>query len=190
MPTRPEIAALLRRPNAEAMPPLPELAIPSWWRAFAALAIALVAQATVLHGLQVRGGSISFTLLVVLWFAASAGTARGAFFGLIAGACEDAVAGGSGIAWTIATPLCAAVAARIVRGIGWDHPLFLGAVAGLAALLRMVTFWLVLRAQHLNPDLGAPAVHAALWSAAFDALAVLAATALFRDLRPRRVERD
>jgi rod shape-determining protein MreD len=189
MAHRANLAALLQRPNAAAMPPLPALALPSWRRAFLALAVALLAQTTVLHDVHVRGGTISFVLLVVLWFAASAGAARGAFFGLIAGACEDAISGGTGAAWTVATPLAAALAARAVRAIGWDHPLFLGAVTAFAAFARTIVFWLVLQAERTTPNLDTPAVHAALWSAALDAAVAIVLTATLRGLRPPRVER-
>jgi rod shape-determining protein MreD len=182
-------AAALQRTAAAAMPPMPALAHTSWRWGFAALALALIAQATVLHGLHVRGGTISFVFLVVLWFATGAGTARGAFFGLIAGTLEDAISGGTGAAWTLATPLAAAFAARLVGATGWDHPLFLGLVTAFAALLRSLIFWLVLRAEHPLVVLDAPTLHAALWSAALDAVVVVAATAVFRRLRPLRVNR-
>jgi rod shape-determining protein MreD len=169
------------------MPPAPALALPSWWRAFGALAAALIAQATLLAGLHVRGGSISLALLVVLWYAVRAGTARGAFFGLVAGACEDAVAGGTGIAWTVATPLAAMLAARVVRGLRSDNPLFLAGVAGACAFVRILAFWLMLRAQHLMPVLDAPALHAALWSAVSDGTLALAVLLAFKNLRPLHV---
>ena len=76
------------------------------------------------------------------------------------------------------------IAARIVGATGWDHPLFLGLVTMLAACVRSVAFWLVLRAEHPIVALGSPAAHAALWSAALDALVVVAATAALRNLRP------
>jgi len=181
--------ATLQRTGAQAMPPMPALAHTSWRWGFAALIVALLAQTTVLHGFTVRGGTISFAFLVVLWFATGAGTARGAFFGLIAGALEDAVSGASGVAWTFATPIAAAAAARIVTATGWDHPLFLGLVAAVAVALRSIVFWLVLRAEQPLVALDSHAVHAALWSVALDALAVVLATSAFRRLRPQRVNR-
>jgi rod shape-determining protein MreD len=178
-----------RASAAEAMPEMPALAHTSWRWGLGALLVALLAQTTLLHGLQVRGGTISFAFLVVLWFAASAGTARGALFGLIAGALEDAFSGGAGAAWTFATPLAAIVAARSVRTTGWDHPLFLGFVTVVAACLRSFVFWFVTRAEHPLVPLDATTVHAALWSAALDALVVVIATAALPRLRPLRVDR-
>jgi rod shape-determining protein MreD len=171
------------------MPPAPALTLPSWRRAFLTLAVALIAQTTVLHSVGARGGTISFVFLVVLWFATAAGTAKGALFGLIAGACEDALAGATGAAWTVATPLSAALAARIVRGTGWDHPLFLGLVTGCAAISRSLLAWFVLRLEHLVATPGEAAMHAALWSATLDALVAGVATTAFRSLRPLRVDR-
>jgi cell shape-determining protein MreD len=184
---RPSLAVLPR--GITSMPPMPALVVPSWRWAFAALGIALIAQATVLHGMQFRGGSVSLVFLVVLWFAAAGGPARGAFFGLIAGACSDALAGGTGAAWTVSTPVAAALAARVVGLSGWDHPLFLGLIAAFAALARTVAFWLVLRAEGGPMNIGAPEAHAALWSAALDGVVAAVALLAFHQLRPPHVDR-
>lgn len=169
------------------MPPMPALDAPPWRWSFVALAIALLAQATVMARVHVRGGSLSLVLLVTVWFATRAGVARGALFALIAGACEDAVAGNTGAAWTVATPVAAVLAGRIVRALGSDNPVMFGAVVGLAALVRIVVFRLVLQAQQMAAGFDAGSLHAALWSAAFDA--VLAALVLLAAprLRPLRV---
>jgi rod shape-determining protein MreD len=172
------------------MPPMPALDVPPWGAAFAALAVALIAQSTVLHALRFRGGTLSFVLLIVVWFAVRAGTARGAFFGLIAGACEDALAGITGAAWTIATPLAAVLAARTVRGIGSANPLLFAAVVALTSLFRTFACWFVVRAEGLPLGLDLADVHAALWSAALNAIVATVALLAVPALRPLRVDRD
>jgi rod shape-determining protein MreD len=177
-----------RGSRAAAMPPMPALDAPPWRAAFAALAIALLLQTTLLHALRVRGGSLSFVLLIVVWFAARAGGLRGAFFGLVAGACEDALSGVTGAAWTIATPLVAALAGRTLRAIGSGNPLvFASAVAG-ASLLRTLMFWFVLRAEGSRFALSPPGVHQVLWSSAFDAALALVVLLCVPRLRPLRVD--
>jgi rod shape-determining protein MreD len=171
------------------MPPMPALDAPPWGAAFAALAAALLAQTTVLHAFRFRGGGLSLVLLIVVWFAARGGTARGAFFGLIAGACEDALAGVTGAAWTIATPLAAVLAARVVRGIGSANPLLFAAVVALASFFRVLVFWFVVRAEGARLNLASVDLHATLWSSVIDALIAAAVLLAVPSLRPLRVDR-
>jgi rod shape-determining protein MreD len=153
------------------------------------LVLAALAQTTVLHGLGVHGGVPSLVLLVVAWFSARAGAWRGALFGLAAGLLEDALAGWTGAAWMLATPLAAALVGRIGRTSFGDTIFVLVPLVGLASLLRTFAFWLALRA------LGRPFVvddftlHAALWSAVFNAAFALVLLVVFPRLRPLHVER-
>ncbi|MBV9102716.1 MAG: hypothetical protein JO060_03945, partial [Candidatus Eremiobacteraeota bacterium] len=164
------------------------VAVPPWWRTFAIFAIALFFQATVLHDVQVRGVTVSFAFLVVLWYAVSAGGLRAAFFGLVAGACEDGFSGASGAAWTIATPLAAALAGELVSATGWDHPAFLGLVAFVASFVRTVAFWIVLRAFGASGNTApTPDLRMALLSAAAMGAVALVVMAFFSRLRPLRV---
>lgn len=167
---------------------MPALDAPPWGAAFAALAVSLLAQTTLLHAVRFRGGSVSFVLLVVVWFAARSGALRGAFFGLIAGACEDALSGITGAAWTVATPLAAAFAGRTMRAAGSDNPLVFAAVGALASLVRIVACWFVLRAEGSPLGLHSPGIHAALWSSVLDAAVAAAVLTLVPRLRPLRVD--
>jgi rod shape-determining protein MreD len=171
------------------MPPMEALDTPPWGAAIAALAVALLAQTTILHGLRFRGGGVSWVLLIVVWFAARAGPARGAFLGLCAGACEDALGGATGAAWTIATPLVAAAAGGALRLIGSANPLWFALIAGAAALARALLARGILQAQGSPAIVDAATLHALLWSALFDALVAAAALVAFPKLRPFRVDR-
>lgn len=179
----------VRTAAAEAMPPMPALDAPPWRSAFAALAIALLFQTTLLHGLRVHGGSVSFVLLIVVWFAARAGSMRGAFFGLVAGACEDALAGVTGAAWTVATPLVAALTARTLRAVGSDNPLVFASTVALASLMRILGASFVLRAEGSRIGVNPLSIHDALWSSALDAAVALVVLICLPRLRALRVDR-
>jgi len=167
---------------------MPALDAPPWGWAFLALAVALLAQATLLHALRLRGGHLGLVVLVAVWFATRAGVARGLLFALIAGACEDAVAGNSGAAWTFATPLAVAAGGGALRLLGSANPLVFAAFAGATAILRLVLFRLIAQLQGGSAGFDASALHAALWSALLDAaLAAIVLLALPR-LRPLRVD--
>jgi rod shape-determining protein MreD len=174
---------VLQSRSATALAPPSALDQPSWARGLLALAVALLAQSTVLHAVHVHGGTLSLTFLVVAWFAIASGTARGALFGLVAGALEDGLCGATGAAWTLATPAAAAVAARVVRGTRWDHPAFVGPVVAAATLLRTVLFWLVSRAEGHVPVLDAAAGRGALWTAVLTGAMAVAVAVAFPKLR-------
>ena len=76
---------------------------PAWWGVALALVAALVLQTSVAPWLAVRGARVSFVTLIVAWYALRTGSLHGVTFGLIAGSCEDALAGSTGVAWTFAT---------------------------------------------------------------------------------------
>jgi rod shape-determining protein MreD len=179
----------MQRANPSAMPPMAALDTPPWAAAFGALVVALLLQTTILHAAQFRGGIVSWVFLVVVWFAVRGGPARGALFGLCAGVCEDAVAGDTTAAWTVATPLVAAAVGRLSPWIGAANPLGFAALAGAAALARIVVYRLILQAQGLPPGFDATNAHAALWSALLDALAACLILVLFPRLRPLHVDR-
>jgi rod shape-determining protein MreD len=170
------------------MPPMAALDAPPWRWSFGALALALLAQATVLNLLHVHGGALSVVLLVTVWFAARAGVWRGALFALIAGACEDAVAGNTGAGWTFATPIAAVLGGRIVRAVDSDNPLLFGAVVALAALVRLLAFRLILQAQDPGAGFDGAGLHAALWSAALDGVVASIVLIVVPRLRPLRVD--
>ncbi|MDQ2908911.1 MAG: hypothetical protein M3R44_06120 [Candidatus Eremiobacteraeota bacterium] len=156
---------------------------PSGWVAAGALALALALQSSLAPFLAVRGGTVSLVLLVVGWYALRAGAVRGIAFGLVAGACEDALAGTTGVAWMFATAVAAALAGRFARTWVSDTMLILVPGAAGLTLVRFAAFAIVMQGE--GRPLGLPLVHlhAVLWQALLDA--VLAFVAL--RLRPQLV---
>jgi hypothetical protein len=91
----------MNRKTSLKSPPSVAIFDPEWWKVASALLIAMLLQTTLLPHLTPRGALISPAFLIVLWYAANGGALRGAFFGLIVGACEDAFSI-TGVAWTFA----------------------------------------------------------------------------------------
>ena len=151
---------------------------PSTWRAALGLAAALLVQASLAPYLTFRGTSISFVLLAVLWYATRAGAARGLVFGLIAGACEDALAGGSAPAWTFSTGAIGFVWGRSSGTHFAEARAWLVAGAFVATLLRYGMYAAVLQAAGRPLALPGTHFHAILWQSALNALAMLVALAL------------
>ena len=142
---------------------------PPWPYVAAALGGALVLQATLAPFLAFRGATVSFVLLVVAWYGVRTGSLLGLTLGLIAGACEDALAGTTGVAWTFSTALAGLLAGRIARTWLADLPLALVPGAAALTLVRYAAFAIVLQIEGRN--LGAPEahLHVVLWQAALDA---------------------
>lgn len=114
---------------------------PEWWKIAIALYVALLAQTTLL-----RDTTASPALLLVLWYAVNAGVMRGALFGLLVGACEDAL-GAGGAAWTFADAATGAFAGALARTLpGSPLPASL-AVIPLTAARYLVFLW-VLHNEH------------------------------------------
>jgi rod shape-determining protein MreD len=151
---------------------------PSTWRAALGLAAALVVQSTLAPYLTLRGASISFVLLAVVWYATRAGSARGLVFGLIAGACEDALAGGTAPAWTFSTGAIGFVWGRLGGTHFGESRGWLVAGAFLATLVRYGAFVAVLQASGRPLALPGPHFHAILWQSVFNAVVMLGALAL------------
>ncbi len=151
---------------------------PSGWIAAGALGLALTLQSTLAPYLAVRGATVSLVLLVVGWYALRAGTVRGVAFGLVAGACEDALAGTTGVAWMFATAVAAAVAGRFART--WVSDTMIVLVPGTAALtlLRFAAFVIVMQGEGRGLALPLVAVHAVLWQALLDAAVAFVALRL------------
>ena len=156
------------RPLETAAPAL-EPSAPVAWRVAVALAVALVLQATVLPPLALRGAVPSLVVLLAGWYGVRAGVLRGFTFGLVAGACEDALAGTTGVAWTFATALAAAGAGRLHRT--WLADTKLALVPGAAAIgvLRYTAFAILMRVQARPLALPAAHVKTVLVQAALDA---------------------
>lgn len=155
---------------------------PLWWSVALALVLALGIQSSFAPFLAFRGATPSLVTLVVGWYAIRTGVARGLAFGLFAGACEDALAGGTGIAWTFATGFVGAVAGRLAGTSLADTKLVLVPGAAIVTLVRVAVFSLILAANHFPIPLGPALVHVALWQSAIDAALAYVALARFPSL--------
>ena len=160
-----------REPSAPAFVPAP----PVWWHVAFALVAALAVQSTLAPVFAFRGASVSFVLLVVAWYAVRTGTLRGLTFALIAGACEDALAGTTGAAWTFATALVGLIFGRIAGTWLADTPLVLVPAIALGTIVRYGAFALVLQLEGRPLAMALEHLHAVLWQALLDALVTFAA---------------
>ncbi len=146
---------------------------PVWWHVALALAAALLLQSTIGPRLAFRGASVSFVTLIVAWYAVRTGSFHGLMFGLIAGACEDALAGATGVAWTFATALVGLLCGRLSRTWLADTRLVLVPAAGIVTLLRYGAFFVAMKLEGRALELPLVHLHAALWQSALDALVAL-----------------
>jgi rod shape-determining protein MreD len=159
---------------------------PAWWHVALALALAVLLQSAFAPFVAIRGAVPSAVLLVVAWYGVRTGSLRGCTFGLIAGACEDAVAGSSGVSWTFATALAGLFAGRLARTWLADSKLALVPGAALVTLVRDAAFAFAMTLQGRPLALPSLHLHAALWQAALDALFTFAALSLFPQLGGQR----
>jgi cell shape-determining protein MreD len=156
---------------------------PALWQVSLALAGALLLQSTLAPVISIRGASPSFVSLIVAWYAIRTGSLRGLAFGLIAGACEDALAGLSGVAWTFATGLAGTLAGRLARTWLADTRVVLVPFAAAITLVRFAAFALFMQAQGRPLALPAEHLHVALLQSALDAAIALALLLYFPALR-------
>ena len=166
----------------ETSAPQYEPAPPVWWHVALALAAALLVQSTLAPILAFRGGTISYVLLVVAWYGVRSGTLRGFTFGLIAGACEDALAGTTGVAWTFATALVGLVFGRLARTWLADAPLVLVPGVALMTIVRYGAFVLILKLEGRPLAFALDHLHAVLWQALLAALVAFFALRFWPEL--------
>jgi len=143
---------------------------PLWWHVALALVVALALQSALASSLQFRGATPSLVTLLVAWYAIRTGMLGGLVFGLIAGACEDAFAGSTGVAWTFATGLAGLAVGRFARSWLADTKLALVPGAGVITFLRYGAFWFLMQFQGRAVALPSVHLHAVLWQSAIDAL--------------------
>ncbi|HEX3457870.1 MAG TPA: rod shape-determining protein MreD [Candidatus Baltobacteraceae bacterium] len=153
---------------------------PAWSVAAAWLALALLAQATVVHYLAIRNVVPSFVLVVVVWYAIRVDARRAAIYGLVAGLCEDALSAQTGAAWTIATTLGALVASVLSRGFFADSIPLASGIVLVVTLLRALIFWTVMALGGYPGGLGAMHLREALLQAALNVAVIVAAMLVLR----------
>jgi hypothetical protein len=155
---------------------------PVWWRVGIALAAALVLQSAIAPFAAFRGASVSFVTLLVAWYAVRTGSLPGLLFGLIAGSCEDALAGSTGAAWTFATGFAGLIAGRLARTWLADTKIVLVPGAAAITLVRDGAFAVAMQAEGRPLALPLAHLHLALWQSALDALVAFALLRLGPDL--------
>ena len=161
---------------------------PVWWVAALYLAIALLAQVEILHYFTLRGAQLSVVLIVVVWYALHSDLRSAALFGLIAGACEDALSAQTGGAWTISTTLTAVFAHSLTRWFFADSVPVIAGVVVCATLLRRMIFWVVMALQGYPSGYARIHLHQALWEALFNAVFAVVAMLLIARYNERRSE--
>jgi rod shape-determining protein MreD len=144
------------------------------------VAIAVVAQATVLHFVAIRGATPSLVLVAVVWFAIRVDVRRAAIYGLFAGICEDVLAAGTGGAWTIATTVTAMLTSVSSRGFFADSIPLVSAVTGIATLVRALLFWTVMSLEGYPAGFAGVHFHQALWQALLDVVVMIVAMLIVR----------
>ncbi len=137
-------------------------------------------QTTFAHLLQIRDAEPSFVLVAVVWYALRVDALRAATYGLAAGLFEDALAGTTGAAWTIATLLGAVAASLSSRGFFADSIPLAALVTGLATLLRALLFWTTLSLQGYPPGLAPQHFHQALIGSALNVCVMVVAMLAMR----------
>jgi cell shape-determining protein MreD len=155
---------------------------PAWWLAALALGAALLLQSTLLAHLQLRGATIPFVTLIVAWYGLRTGTVSGLAFGLVAGACEDALAGSTGAAWTFATGLIGLACGRIHGTWLADVRLALVPGAALVTFLRYCIFAVALQMEGRTLAQPLAHLHAALWQSLLGGVLALALLIAFPSL--------
>lgn len=160
---------------------------PEWWIPVLYLVVALLLQTEVLHFFTFRGAQLSIVLVVVVWYALRSDLLRATTFGLIAGACEDALGAQTGASWMIATGSAAFFAALLSR---WFFADSIAASAGavfLSTLLQRLVFWIVMALWVAYPP-GYARIHfhQALWEALLNCAFIIVATIVGRQIEARR----
>lgn len=159
---------------------------PRWYVAAAWLAVALIAQSTVLHALSFRNVVPSVVLVVVVWYAIRVDASRAALFGLIAGLCEDVLSPQSGGAWTISTTLVAVLAGTLSRGFFADSLPLVCTIVAVATLVRSLLFWTVMGFEGYPPGLGTMHFKEALLQAVMNVAVMLIAMLVVRRVEANR----
>lgn len=153
------------------------------------LALALIAQGTIVHYFIVRNAEPSLVLVVVVWYATRVDIGRAAIFGLIAGIGEDLIAFDAGGTWTFATAIVALLSSLPRRRFFEDSMPFFMIVTALATLARDLLYWMTKKIEGFPPGLGTMHFHQALWQALLDALLAGLVMLVARRFERRRATR-
>lgn len=148
--------------------------LPTDWRGAAIwLFVAGFLQTTFVHFIAIRGAVPSLVFLVVATYALRAGAAGAIVIGAAGGVLEDALAGNTGAAWTIATAITALLVSRAARVLFTDSPSIFAVLLVVMALLREGLFWAVLSLEGFQVGLGVHFAKIAVACALYTAVAAL-----------------
>jgi len=160
---------------------------PSWARAAIWLAAALLLQVTGLVAPRWHQAVPSAVLIAVLWFAVRSDPRRAGLYGLIAGLCEDAIAGTTGGAWTLSTTVVAVLASRASAVFFADSIPLIAVLAFIATLVRDALFWSVMALEGYPAGLGTLHAHAAVRQGVLNAVVAAALVAIVRRISAGRM---
>jgi len=147
---------------------------PQWHVVLLACALAVIAQATLVHYVRIRGASPSLVLLVVVWYAVRVDARRAALYGLFAGICEDVLSAGTGAAWSISTTLTAVLTSVLSRGFFADSIPLAATMTAVATMLRALFFWIVMSLEGYPSGFAMVHFHQALWEALLNVALMIA----------------
>jgi rod shape-determining protein MreD len=164
---------------------IPRITAPAWYVSAGWLVLALIAQVSIAHHLAVRNVEPSFVLVAVVWYAIRVEPWRAAAYGAIAGLAEDALAYGTGGAWTISTTAVAILGSLISRGFFADSLPLVATITFSATLVRQLIFWVVMAFEGYPPGLGMMHFHEALLEGVFNAAVMMAVMLVNRRLDSR-----
>lgn len=139
-----------------------------------------------MHAIAIRNVVPSFVLVVVVWYAMRVDARRAALYGLLAGACEDALAPGTGASWTIATSVSAVVASMLSRGFFADSVPLVAAITAAVTLLRAMMFWIVMALFGYPAGLAGMHFHEALFAAVLNIALIVVAMLVVRRFAARQ----
>ena len=166
---------------------IPRITAPAWYVSAGWLVLALIAQISFMHRLAIRNVEPSLVLVAVVWYAIRVEPWRAAAYGAIAGVAEDALAYGTGGAWTIATTGVALLASLISRGFFADSLPLVATITFFATLARQLFFWVVMAFEGYPPGLGMMHFREALFEGALNATVMMAVMLISRRLDSRYV---
>ncbi len=147
----------------------------------------MIAQSLLARYLPIRGATFGLIATLIAWYAMRSGPTSGAFFGLIAGACEDALAGGTGAAWTFSSAAIGVLGGRLGSTLLVDSLwLWVPTIAALG-IVRYAVFLLVMEIEGRTPHLVTLHLHQILLQALLDAALAFVALQRFPRLRIERV---
>lgn len=153
---------------------------PPWYVAAAWLIVAVLAQATLVHAVAIRGVVPSLVLVAVVWYAIRVDAGRAVLYGLAAGLCEDALSAQSGAAWTIATSLSALLVSVLSRGFFADSIPLVIVITVVATLVRALLYWVVAAFGGYPSGLGLMHLHEAVLASALNAVVIVVVMLLGR----------